>query len=66
MFEYFLIFIKIRFINFTRLGLHTTANLTLAKLNLIKVNFRQRENSLNRYVKFKNSNLHFQDAGLGG
>ncbi|WP_314350522.1 hypothetical protein [Campylobacter showae] len=40
--------------------------MTLAKLNLIDVNFRQRENSLNRYVKFKNSNLHFQVAGLGG
>ena len=29
MFEYFLILIKIRFINFVRLGLHTAANLML-------------------------------------
>lgn len=65
MFEYFLIFVKIRFINFARFGLQTAANLMLAKLNLINVNFRQKENTLNRYVKFKNSNLHFQDAGLG-
>ncbi|EET79133.1 hypothetical protein CAMSH0001_0743 [Campylobacter showae RM3277] len=40
--------------------------MTLEKLNLINVNFRQRVNSLNRCVKFKNSNLHFQGAGLGG
>ena len=53
MFEYFLIFVNIRFINFARLGLLAAAKLTLAKLNLINVNFRQRENSLNRYVKFK-------------
>ena len=38
MFEYFLIFVKIRFINFARFGLQTAANLTLAKLNLINVN----------------------------
>lgn len=38
MFEYFLIFVKIRFINFARLGLLAAANLTLAKLNLINVN----------------------------
>ncbi|MFC2750600.1 MAG: hypothetical protein ACFN38_05715 [Campylobacter sp.] len=50
-----MIFVKIRFINFVRLGLHTAANLALAKLNLIDVNFRQRVNSLTRYVKFKNS-----------
>ena len=66
MFEYFLIFVNIRFINFARLGLLAAANLTLAKLNLINVNFRQRENSLNQYVKFKNTNSHFQGVGLGG
>ena len=38
MFEYFLIFIKIRFINFARFVFQTAANLTLAKLNLINVN----------------------------
>ena len=38
MFEYFLIFVKIRFINFARFGLQTAANLTLAKLNLIRAN----------------------------
>ena len=38
MFEYFLIFVKIRFINFARLGLLAAVNLTLAKLNLINVN----------------------------
>ena len=37
MFEYFLIFVKIRFINFARFGLQTAA-----KLNLIKAIFRQR------------------------
>ena len=38
MLEYFLIFVKIRFINFARFGLLAAANLTLAKLNLINVN----------------------------
>nr|WP_314467470.1 hypothetical protein [uncultured Campylobacter sp.] len=38
-----MIFVKIRFINFVRLGLHTAANLALAKLNLIDVNFRHRD-----------------------
>ena len=66
MFEYFLIFVNIRFINFARLGLLAAAKLTLAKLNLINVIFRQRENSLNQYVKFKNTNSHFQGAGLSG
>ena len=42
MLEYFLIFVKIRFINFALFGLQTTTNLTLAKLNLINVNFRQK------------------------
>ena len=56
MFEYFLIFVKIRFINFARFVFQTAANLMLGELNLIKANFRQRVNGLNRYVKFKNSN----------